>query len=57
MFNRVRRHLSSVHHRRELAALGPQMRADIGWSGGPQDGVCRPILMLPLGPGDRTLCR
>lgn len=57
MLNRVRRHLSSIHNRRELEALGPQLRADIGWNGGGQDGICRPVLMLPLGPGDRTHCR
>lgn len=56
MLNRMRRHLNRLHNNRELQALDARLRADIGWTGEFDSGACRPILMLPLGPGDRTRC-
>lgn len=56
MLNRMRRHLNRLHNNRELQALDARLRADIGWTQAPASGVCQPILMLPLGPGDRTRC-
>jgi hypothetical protein len=56
MLNRMRRHLNRLHNNRELLALDPRLRADIGWTSAASQAPCPQILLLPLGPGDRTRC-
>ena len=54
MFNKVRRHFNRVHNVRELRSLDPRLCNDIGSLCEHRDPSLRRILLLPLGPGDRT---
>ncbi|MDA0220915.1 MAG: hypothetical protein O3B22_15265 [Proteobacteria bacterium] len=54
MFNKVRRHFNRVHNVREFRSLDPRLCHDIGSPCEHRDPSLRRILLLPLGPGDRT---
>ena len=54
MFDKVRRHFNRVHNVREYRSLDHRLCSDIGSPCERPDPSLQRILMLPLGPGDRT---
>lgn len=54
MFNKVRRHFNRIHNVRELHTLDAHLRADIGSPLEHENLMARRVLLLPLGPSDRT---
>lgn len=55
MLNKVRRHLNRVNNLREFRRLDERLRCDIGLPCLAEQQRPHAVLLLPLGPGDRTV--